>query len=147
MLLLLFQAGDERYGIPAGPVVEVLPVPHLRSVAMAPEWVAGTFTYRGTAVPVIDVSALLTGAPARPLMSTRIAVVRYQAGRLLGLMAEKMMETLSCREEDFQPPGVRADGTPFLGDLLPDPGGAIQRVTVDRLLPEEVKQRLFRDDD
>lgn len=146
MLLLLFQAGGQSYGIPAGCVVEVVPVPRLRAMALAPAWVAGTFTYRGTTVPVVDLPALAGGAPARPLMSTRIAVVRYRGEHLLGIMAENMTETLSCGQEEFSSPGVRVDDAPFLGDLLPTASGAIQRVTVDRLLPDEVKERLFRDD-
>ncbi|HOK45123.1 MAG TPA: chemotaxis protein CheW [Bryobacteraceae bacterium] len=146
MLLLLFQAAGQSYGIEAGCVVEVVPVPRLRPLALAPAWLAGTFTYRGTTIPVVDLPALVGGAPARPLMSTRIAVVRYQGEHLLGIMADNMTETLSCSQEELSSPGVRMDEAPFLGDLLPAATGAIQRVTVDRLLPDEVKERLFPDD-
>ncbi len=147
MLLLLFHAGEQRFGLKTSEVVEVTPVPVLRPVPAAPEYVAGLFDYRGAVVPVIDLSALLAGRPARMLMSTRVIVVNYRNGHLLGLVAENATETLTCRVEDFDPPGIDVDEAPFLGDVLRLPDGMLQCVTVDRLLPAHLQERLFAQND
>jgi len=42
-------------------------------------------------------------------------------------MSERVTETISCRAEDFQPPGVRSEDAAYLGELLASPGGLIQR--------------------
>jgi chemotaxis-related protein WspB len=143
MLLLLFRAGEERFGLETPAVVEVTPVPVLRPVPSAPDYVAGLFDYRRTIVPVIDLPALLCGRAARMLMSTRVAVVRYGEDHLLGLLVENATETLVCQAEDFKAPGIRVDEAPYLGDVLRTPDGMVQRITVERLLPAHVRERLF----
>lgn len=143
MLLLLFQAGNQQFGLQTRSVVDVTPVPLLRPVPLAPPYVAGLCDYRGTVVPVIDLSALLGGRPAKILMSTRLAVVQYNDAHLLGLLLENATETLSCREEELERPGIQVDEAPYLGDILRGPNGILQCVTVDRLLPAHVKERLF----
>ncbi len=64
MLFILFQLGSDRYALPAGQVAEVLPLVALKALLGAPAGVAGLIDYRGTAVPVIDLSALALGRPA-----------------------------------------------------------------------------------
>jgi chemotaxis-related protein WspB len=143
MLLIVFEAGAERFGLDVSRVREVLPVPTLRPLPSAPEYVAGLFVYHGTLVPVIDLSRLLVGQPARLLLSTRIVLVEYVDAHLLGLLAERATETVSCREEDCLPAGVTVTGAPYLGPILNDKDGMIQRVTVEELLPESVRETLF----
>ena len=65
MLLLILEAGGMRYGVPASRIVELLPAPELRPLPGTPAFVRGVFSYHGSIVPVIDLSALLTGRPAR----------------------------------------------------------------------------------
>src|SRR4051812_28019239 len=67
MLLLVFQAGGQRFGLDTSEVIEVVPVLACRKLPHAPSYIAGLANYRGTAAPVIDVSALLTGEGA-PLL-------------------------------------------------------------------------------
>ncbi len=143
MLLLLFHAGGQGFGLDASRIVEMTPVPNLRPVPSAPEYVAGLFHYRGFIVPVIDVSALLFGRAARLLLSTRIAVVQYRQDKMLGLLVEKATDTLGCRMEDIEPSGVSVEAAPYLGGILRHPSGILQCVTVDDLLPVEVRERLF----
>jgi chemotaxis-related protein WspB len=143
MLLIVFQAGAERFGLDVSRVRGVLSVPTLRSLPSAPEFVAGLFDYHGTLVPVIDLSRLLAGRPASLLLSTRIVLVDYDDAHLLGLLAERATETVSCREEDCQPAGVTVTGAPYLGPILRHEDGMIQRVTVEELLPESVRKTLF----
>jgi chemotaxis-related protein WspB len=147
MLFLLFEIGSDRYCLEASRVVEVTPMVSFKKIAQAPPYVAGLISYRGAVLPVIDLSALLGGAPSRPLFSTRIILVEFRAAdgerHILGLLAEKVTETISRREEDFQPPGIAVDGTPFLDKVVFDGHGMIQRVETERVLPERVRKYLF----
>jgi len=142
MLLLLFQAGTQRFGLDAADVVEVAPPLACRTLPHAPAWVAGLANYRGRSVPVIDLSALLTGARAPLLLSTRLVLVRYGT-RILGLLAEQTVETVACRESDFQAMPVKVRGAEYLGPVLMAGSTMIQKISVAELLPASVREMLF----
>jgi chemotaxis-related protein WspB len=147
MLLLQFQAGTERYGLDIEQVIEVSSLVSLRAIPHAPPEVAGTFNYRGILTPVVDLTALLTGVPSRPRMSTRIILVNYEGddGRshILGLMAEAVTEMTSCKKEDLQQPVVSVSGSSYLGDMIFDEHGSIQVLDMERLLTRDMLFTLF----
>jgi len=147
MLLLQFQAGGERYGLDIRQIIEVAPLICLRKIPHAVREVAGTFNYRGTLVPVLDVTDLLTGVPSRSLMSTRIILVDYPGddGRrhILGLLAESVTEMVRCRPEDRQAPVVAVSEAPYLGDILFDERGSLQILELARFLTKELLFSLF----
>jgi chemotaxis-related protein WspB len=147
MLLLQFQAGNDRYGLEVSRVIEVIPMVAFRPLPHAEESVAGLFNYRGTMVPVIDVTVLLASTPSRPLMSTRIILVDY-TGRdgephVLGLLAERVTETVSCTEGELKPIGIDVPEAPYLGEILIYPGGMLQRLKIENLLPPSLQEALF----
>jgi chemotaxis-related protein WspB len=147
MLLLQFQAGTDRYGLDVSRVIEVIPMVVFRTLPHAEPTVAGIFNYRGAMVPVIDLTCLLTGTPSRPLFSTRVILVDYPGPdserHVLGLLAERVTETIFCSEEELMPAGIAVEGAPYLGDLLLHGGSMIQRVTVEKLLPSSLRESLF----
>jgi chemotaxis-related protein WspB len=149
MLFLLFQLGKDRYALEAGQVVEVLPLIHCKRIPHTPSSVAGIFDYHGTPVPLIDLTDLALGRPSQAKMSTRIVLIHYlgESGKkhLLGLIAEYVMETLQRGEDDFVDPGVTAIGSPYLGSVVTDKTGIIQRIEVSKLLPEDLRRQLFCD--
>lgn len=61
---MVVQVGDAHLALPIDSVGEVLPVPDVTPVPMAPSWVAGVTSVRGGVVPVIDVGLRLLDAPA-----------------------------------------------------------------------------------
>jgi chemotaxis-related protein WspB len=142
MLLLVFQAGKQRFGLDAADVIEVAPALECRAVPHAPAYIAGLANYRGATAPVIDVSALLTGEAAALFLSTRTVMVRYR-GNSLGLLVERAVETVACNESDLQPMPVAVEGARYLGPILMDGAGAIQKISVDGLLPEDLRTALF----
>src|SRR3569833_1863945 len=97
-LFLLLRLGADRYAIDAGCVVEVLPIVRLKNIPCAPSGVAGMLSFRGSAIPVVDLGliALDLASPSRLMM--RIVIVRYEpAARgedsgLLVLIAPEVME-------------------------------------------------------
>ncbi len=148
MLLLVFHLGAERFALETGRVMEVLPLVHFRPLTQAVAGIAGIFNYHGATVPLVDLAALALGSASRARMSTRIILVQYTpaAGEthLLGLLAERTTATIRREESDFADGGVAVDGAPYLGPFTRDVRGLIQRVEVNELLSESVRDVLFR---
>ena len=148
MLFLLFQLGADRYALPAHEVSEVLPLVALKEIPGAPRGVAGLMNHRGVAVPVVDLSALALGRPAARRVSTRLVMVHYTAPgdrpRLLGLVAEHATEMMRRAPEEFRPAGVDPGAQRYLGPVVADGRGLIQRVEVAALLNAELRSVLFR---
>jgi chemotaxis-related protein WspB len=149
MLFLVFQLGTDRYAIESSQVVEVLPLVNSKHIPKAPAGIAGIFDYHGTPVPLIDLAELALGKPSKKWMSTRILVVNYcgDAGEahLLGLLAERATETLRRTGDDFSDPGVAVRESPYLGPVTTDEAGIVQRIEIRGLLPEGVRDLLFRE--
>ena len=124
MLYLIFRAGGERFALGATSVIEVVPLVRLRPVPHAPFGVAGVFNYRGTVIPVIDLSRLIADTPCRPLYSTRIVVVRLEleengknrgpekSERRIGLITEQTTETMALEDAMFEDPGLHIEQAP-----------------------------------
>lgn len=146
MLHLVLQLGPDRYALPARDIIEVLPLVALKSLPGAPRGVAGLLDYRGTAMPVVDLSALALDRPAAPRVSTRLLIVRYTpphgSERLLGLLAERTTEMMKRDPADFRPTGV-GGGARYLGPVVHDQRGIIQRIEIPELLTAELRVTLF----
>ena len=149
MLFLLFRLGEDRYAIEARIVAEVLPLLDVKQIPLAPAAVRGAFNYRGSAVPLLDLSQLALGRPALPRLSTRIMLVNYPDGRggtrLLGLLAEHVTDTISRAPAEFQDSGVSLADAPYLGPVTHDEHGLVQWVQIEALLPADVRDLLFQE--
>jgi chemotaxis-related protein WspB len=147
MLFLTFQAGDSRFALAAGRVLEVVPRVRLQPCPDAPACVAGFLDYRGTCVPVVDLCRLVHGAPAAELLSTRIVVTQYRAvdgrQRSVGLLAEGVTSTLGLETDDFSQVGLASRALPGLGKLAVAAAQFVQRLELERLLPADWERRLF----
>ena len=147
MLFLMFQLGTDRYAIDANDVVEVLPLVQSKLIPHAPPGVAGIFDYHGAPVPLVDLAELALGTPSRRWMSTRIVLINYRQtsgeAQLLGLLAEHATETLRRPEKDFKDSGLAVPGAPYLGPVLIDPSGIVQRIEIRKLLSEAICSHLY----
>ena len=147
MLFLLFELGTGRYALDASQISEVLPVVAVRAVPQAPPEVTGVFNFRGTPVPVVDLNQVTMGRPSTPRLSTRIIVSRYVASdggtRLLGLIAERVTDTVRRDPDDFVDSGINNPDAPYLGRVATTPGGMLQRLDISRLLTPAVSDMLF----
>jgi chemotaxis-related protein WspB len=148
MLFLLFHIGDDPYVADVGQIVEVLPLVRCKLIPHAFPGVSGVFSYHGDIVPLLDLSMMTCGQPVQTKMSTRIILVNYQppAGkkRLVGIIAERVADTIRLSEGDFVNPGVVPADSDYLGHVSPAPNGIIQRIEMNRLLPAPVADQLFR---
>jgi chemotaxis-related protein WspB len=140
MLMLLFYVGNDLYAIESSYVVEVIPRVSLRKVHHVPDYVAGLFNYRGKIVPVIDLCHLIRDTSSRFCLSTRIIMVSYSnenyGQQYLGLVAEKITETLNKPETAFVDSGIRVKDAPYLGGILMDEKGIIQQIHLEKLFSD-----------
>lgn len=148
MLMLLFYVGDNLYALDSSQVVEVIPRVIVRKIHHVPDYVAGLFKYRGAIVPVIDICHLIQGKPSRSYLSTRIIMVNYfgkdNSKRYLGLMAERVTETLNKPDTDLIDAGTQLENTPpYLGEMLMDDKGMIQRIRLEYLLSDSQQKYLL----
>jgi chemotaxis-related protein WspB len=149
MLFLLFKLDDDRYAIEAEKVASVLPLVTAKKIPHTPPAIAGAFTHRGEAIPLIDLSRITLGRSARRKLSTRIVVVHYPVDdgplRKLGLIAEQVIETVRLAPGDFVASGVSNKEASYLGPVASDADGLIQWVQTERLLPDSVRDLLFQE--
>jgi chemotaxis-related protein WspB len=146
MLFLLFDLDGERYALDSAAIVEVLALAPTKSIPGTPAWVAGMVERHGQPVPVIDVSQLALGRPARQLRSTRLVLVRYgdvESSHLLGLIVERATQTRRIEREQFADSGIATPHARWLGPVANDGMGLVQWVEVQQMLSEEVKALLF----
>ncbi|MGD9386042.1 MAG: chemotaxis protein CheW [Thioalkalispiraceae bacterium] len=149
MLLLSFHIGSERYAVSAKQIIEILPLTSIKRIPRAPAYVAGLLDYRGLPVPVIDLCQLINEQDCSKVLSSRIILINYKAGdgkvHPLGLIAEKVTETLNIAEEHFTSSGISMEGMAYLGGVAKNNGSMVQYIEIDELLSNELQTMLFVD--
>lgn len=146
-MILLFNVGSDNYGINVKSIIEVLPSVTLKHFPQCPEYVAGLLNYRGLAVPVIDLTWLMSARASRERISSRIILVDYFSGNgdshPLGLRVEKVTETVKIPDAAFTRSGVETGNAPFLGDVAIHAGNMVQVIEIKKVLPDSMKAMLF----
>lgn len=137
MLLLSFQLGERAYAAPCKLILEIVPMTGLEAVPGGPPYLVGQFDFRGRVVPAIDLRLLLTGERCRGFLSTRIIIVEQSAADAelgaIGLLAERVTETLTMAASDFRGVGVDVEEHSFLGGVHLGERGMIHLLDLDRL--------------
>ncbi len=138
-LALLFYIGDVKYTIKCEKIREIAPMVSLKPVPHTPEFFAGYFNYRGDIVPVIDLCQLIQGIPCCMRLSTRIILVNYMGKNdiphIVGLIAERVTETMRKPEDAFVLPGIKSKEAPYLRGIVMERGEMIQYIDLN-LLPD-----------
>lgn len=146
-LYIQFIVTGNRFVLPASDVVGIVPLADLHDIPQAPEYVAGILNYHGISVPVIDLTKLMTGVATEYILSARIVLLKIDiAGKkssTVGLLAEKVTEVMRLREKEFKESGVKNSSTKYLGDVITDNFGILQRLNINELLPRTAKKMLF----
>jgi chemotaxis-related protein WspB len=142
------EIGCDRYVLSARRIARILPLSPIRAVPGVPVAVAGTLVFRATPVPVADLTALAFNRPSAIRLSTRILIVipfDDEPERLLGLIAERVTNTLRLEDGSFISAGVQSQRAAFLGPLAMVDGCLVQRIEVDKLLPRSLFESLHED--
>lgn len=147
MLLLIFYVKQERYAIDASKVHELMPLVKLNKIPNAPDYVAGAFNFAGNPTPVLDLNYFTCGVTSQRLLSSRIILIKYPdkdgTERLIGLLAERVTQTMKCSEDQFKNLGIQFDTLPFLGNIATDEDGMIQFVNLDKLMSDSIRDLLY----
>jgi len=145
MLYLFFSLGNEKYALASEPVRQIVPNVRLRPLPGSPAWIKGLLNYHESVVPVIDLSTLTQGQPVPDVLGSRIILIERgtEGVRLMGLLAEKVLEVHSISEDEIRSSGVQASGASGLGRVAIQHGEMIHIVAFDDLLSDEQKSELF----
>ena len=149
MLLLLFEIGEGRYAMGIDDIVEIVPFVKLKKIPMAPNYISGLMNFRGTPLPVIDLSILIEGSPSEPRMSTRIIIIKYSWGGdkdedILGLIAHQITETTKTEITSIPTSGVLMDEALYRDRVESEDEGMVQWFDVKRMLPASEISMLFK---
>lgn len=148
MLLLLFKIGEGHFALAASQAKRVVPLIVLSRIPDAPDFVAGLMNYRGTWIPICDLCLLATGKPSSFRISTRIILVDYihADGRsdILGLMAEHVVETVTCKLPVLPSATVKLDDLDDRPATLLQSNEVIQLFDLHRMLPIQEVNLFFR---
>jgi chemotaxis-related protein WspB len=89
----------------------------------------------------------MQGQPCPSRLSTRILLVHYPhdngTSQLLGLLVERVTDTLAAVHVTFASTRLSTAETPYLGDIATDEHGMIHRLRLESLLPAPVRVRLL----
>lgn len=142
MLYVTLKAAGARYALPARDIQEVAPLVRMVPLPGSPPYLAGLMNYRGSRLPVADLSRLLADRPSRAFASTRILVARDASGLTAGFMAERVLKTLELDPDSLQPPGAPA--APFVRAVFAgrDDGELVQVLDLSRVIPPELAESL-----
>ncbi len=61
------------------------------------------------------------------------------------MTAEHVTETIKRNENAFVPGGIEVKEAPFLGAVTHDTQGIIQRIDIQELLPDSLREALYRE--
>lgn len=147
MLMLIVKAGDQVFALSSRDVIEIIPLIQIRPVPTSGDHLAGVIDYRGTLVPVIDLSLLLIGRACKRHLSSRIVLtslaVDDHSSRLVGILAEGVTGTSDIDPESLTPlPAVFAVDD-CLGGITNSEHGMTQEVRVKHILSERLRLALF----
>ena len=146
MLFVIFSIGQWRYGLDSDEVIQISPLVNFTPFSDAPGYMRGLFNYRGENVQGVDLAFLADSKKAENFLSTRIIIAKYavnKQGGLVGLIAEKVTETLRIWDSDFKAGGPSPEQAPFKGQMVTGKGKEIIMTRVENLLAFEIRHQLF----
>lgn len=142
--LLLFRlAGSRLFGLGTLKIREILPFQRLTKLPHSHHAVIGTATFRGSAVPVIDMAAAV-GYPAlsreeREKASIIITDIQRQE---IGFLVRSVQQIVETNWKQVQPPPKALGTSAFITGLLEIDGDIIQLLDVELLLSKVYPESL-----
>jgi len=101
--LVVFELGDESYGVNVTQVQSIIPIQDIVTVPGAPSFVEGVINLRGAVVPVVDLQTRFE--LSLPPNGRRAVIVIVELDDLqVGLIVDKVTEVIKIPETDIEPP-------------------------------------------
>ena len=107
--LVVFELGDERYGLDIATVYEIIRHQPVTAVPQAPAFVEGVINLRGRIIPVVDLRDRFGMAAGALTKASRI-VVCEAAGTRVGLVVDGVSEVLMVPNDAVEPTPEVASG-------------------------------------
>jgi len=139
-LFLQFNVDGQRFAIATDLVKEITSMVKLTRVPKTEAWIAGLFNYRGSMLPVIDISRLLFNSEHQLRICTRIIILETTINnnkQNIGLIVEQANKTLSYDINDLTEHKLSDRQASYVGKILHDEDGEIQLIDIDKLIPTE----------
>jgi purine-binding chemotaxis protein CheW len=109
---LSFKLDDEFFAVDVKKVIEILEVPGITSIPLAPDYMAGIINLRGKVLPLIDTKVKFGLKPIEFTVDTCIIVIEIKVeGELLqiGTLVDSVLEVLDVPLSQIQPsPSIEA---------------------------------------
>jgi purine-binding chemotaxis protein CheW len=133
-----FSIGDEQYGVDIMAVREIKGWTEITHLPKQPEYVRGVLNLRGVMVPIIDLRCRF-GQGKTEATALHIVIVVQVEARLIGLLADRVLDILSFEATQVQPvPQIaRSSRVDFLSGLVTVEGTMIALVDLPNLLSEQ----------
>ena len=100
---LLFQLGDEEYGVPIDRVQTIEEMHRIVAVPDMPEYVRGVINLRGSVIPVVELRRRF-GMPTREFDDRTCIIVIASESRTVGFIVDTVNEVHEIPKESIQPP-------------------------------------------
>ena len=138
MLFLKFTLDNEEYAFDTSNVVEITPLVDLKPVPNSEDFIVGIMNYRGSPIPIIDLSRIILGREFSHNMSTRIIISNTANGKMIGLIIEHIEGMVKKSAVDFVNPNTESNTTSYLGNIAIDHETMIQTINIEELLKEKM---------
>jgi len=100
---LLFNLGQEVYGIPITHVINIIELQKITEVPDMPVHIRGVINLRGTVIPVMDLR-LRFRLPERPYDDRTCIIIVKVAEKSVGLICDTVAEVHDIPEKDIEAP-------------------------------------------
>src|SRR5882724_5172310 len=133
-----FAIGDDQYGVDIMAVREIKGWSEITHLPKQPDYVRGVLNLRGVMVPIIDLRCRF-GQGKTEATALHIVIVVQVEARLIGLLADRVLDILSFEATQVQPvPQIaRSSRVDFLSGLVTIEGTMIALVDLPNLLSEQ----------
>jgi purine-binding chemotaxis protein CheW len=140
---LVFQLGEEEFGLPIGAVREVVRLPEkITRIPRAPGFVKGVINHRGRMLPVIDQRRRF-GLPGDRSTDRRRVIVTEIDGMQVGFLVDRVLEVLQLANGQVQPtPALGVEGSRLFDRVVTLNVGNRMLLLID---PRELLDRAERD--
>ena len=137
-----FMTGDEVFAVALAPVQEIIRVPTIVRVPLAPSALEGLANLRGRVLPIVSLRRLFALADRNPDDASRVLVI--DAGQPLGFVVDKVSRVIGVEVGQIEDVGTIQStvDTELLAGLIKNVGGHSLVMIVDfaKLVEREFKQ-------
>lgn len=128
--LVEFRIGDESFGIDIAAVQEIMRMPRITVLPMAPAVLEGIVNFRGRVAPVVNLRERLGREPqgedsSEQLNLKRLLVVTHE-GKTFGLVVDAVNAVVGVEEEAIEPlAGLLTTASAFVSGLIKRSSGVL----------------------